>query len=94
MPALCLAGPLTRSEALERLAWIEARLPGAAQGGSEPVVIDLSELTRVDTSAVTFMIALERRARQQGLTLHWKALPASLIALLRLSSAESLFHLE
>lgn len=92
MPALCLTGPLTRSEALERLAWIEARLPASAQG--DPVVIDLSGLTRVDTSAVTFMLALERRSRRQGLTLHWKALPASLLALLRLSSAESLFHLE
>lgn len=94
MPVLCLTGSLTRSEALERLAWIEARLPGSAQGDSEPVVIDLSGLTRVDTSAVTLMIALERRSRRQGLTLHWRALPASLLALLRLSSVESLFHLK
>lgn len=94
MPALCLTGPLTRSEVLERLAWLEARLTGSVQDGSEPVVIDLSGLTRVDTSAVTLMIALERRSRGRGLALRWKALPTSLLALLRLSSAESLFHLE
>jgi ABC-type transporter Mla MlaB component len=94
VPAICLSGPLTRLEVLEKLAWLEVRLPGSSQGDSEPVVIDLSGLTRVDTAAVTLMIALERRSRRQGLTLHWKALPASLLALLRLSSAESLFHLE
>lgn len=94
MPAICLSGPLTRLEVLEKLAWLKARLPASPQGDSEPVVIDLSALTRVDTAAVTLMIALERCSRRQGLTLHWKALPASLLALVRLSSAESLFHLE
>jgi ABC-type transporter Mla MlaB component len=94
LSALCLTGPLTRAEVLDRLSWLESRLPEAPPANASPVVVDLSGLTRVDTSAVTLMIALERRSRQQGLTVYWRSVPASLLALLRLSSAESLFHIE
>lgn len=94
MSAICLTGPLTRAEVLDRLSWLESHLPEGPQASPASVVVDLSGLTRVDTSAVTLMIAVERRSRQQGVTVHWRSVPAPLLALLRLSSAEPLFHIE
>ncbi len=103
MSPLCLSGALTRAEVLDRLSWLTGclREKGAVTGrsGSEPsstpetpITIDLSGITRVDTSAVALMLAAERFARHAGLSLQWRAPPDSLQALLRLSSAQPLFQ--
>lgn len=109
MPPIALTGPLTRAEALERLAWLSGCLeqqvvphsrtvsgsdPEAASSppSHHPVCIDLSGLTRVDTAAVAVMLALERKARVAGLSLLWQGIPASLVALLHLSSVAPLFQ--
>lgn len=64
---------------------------GIAAMDSGDTSIDLSAVTRVDSSAVSVLLSWERYAKEKGLTLQIAHVPSSLEALLVLYGVRSLF---
>ena len=98
---IALSGPLTRAEVMGHLSSFKAQIEacrralpqGAQQGGVAPQLeVDLQGLTQVDTSALAMMLAVEREARAQGVSVCWRGMPPSLEALARLSSVTGVFQ--
>jgi len=85
-------GPLTRDLANAALAMAQAAL--LAWRGNNPqglkCRVDLSNLGRVDTSALAVVLGLQRYARSLGFELVWIAMPAALLELAKLSSVDRL----
>ena len=81
-----LEGPLTFASvaALDaRARELAARLPAQAR-------VDLAQVTRIDSAGVAFLVALWRRAREQGASLVFESVPDSLYPLLQLYDLESI----
>lgn len=66
---------------------LEAGLAAIARGET---AIDLGAVTEVDSSAVASLLAWQRAARQQGRTLKFVNLPASVQSLARLYGVDTL----
>jgi len=47
-------------------------------------VLDFAQVTEVDTSAVSFILELKRRAKQKNVKIGLKNLPANMISLMQL----------
>lgn len=52
--------------------------------------LDLSEVTDIDSSAVSLLLACQRRAQDKGIELHCTNLPAGLRSLMQLYSVAAL----
>jgi phospholipid transport system transporter-binding protein len=58
----------------------------------ERLIIDFSQVTGVDSSAVALLLEWRRRAQQRGKTLTYVNLPANLLALARLYGVAELIQ--
>ena len=52
--------------------------------------MNLAALGKVDTSALTVLLALTRQAQQRGIQLVWSGMPPALLELAKLSSVDAL----
>jgi phospholipid transport system transporter-binding protein len=59
----------------------------------DPLVVDLSSLTQVDTTALSVLLGLKRMAARLNCQLTYAGTPQPLLALARLSSVEQLLEL-
>lgn len=62
----------------------------ASLGGTLPEQVDLSEVDRVDSAGLAFLLELQARAAANGKTIDFRFPPASLKVLARLSQVEGL----
>ena len=85
-------GPLTLQLAPAVLQMAAAELEEAIRGTSagQTVVMNLTALGKVDTSALTVLLALTRQAQQSGIQLVWSSMPPALLELAKLSSVDAL----
>lgn len=85
-------GPLTRDLANAALAMAQSELLvwRAENPQGLKCSVDLSNLGRVDTSALAVVLGLQRYARSLGFELVWTAMPAALLELAKLSSVDRL----
>ena len=69
-----------------------AELDEAIRGVSagQTVVMNLAALGKVDTSALTVLLALTRQAQQRDIRLVWSGMPPALMELATLSSVDAL----
>jgi len=89
-----LSGPLTRLQAVSVMAQTQDWLAQAAQKSQdEPLVVDLSSLTQVDTTALAVLLGLKRMATRLRCQLTYAGAPRPLLALARLSSVDQLLEL-
>ena len=89
-----LSGPLTRLQAVSVMAQAQDWLARSAQKVPlEPLVVDLSSLTQVDTTALSVLLGLKRMAARLNCQLTYAGAPQSLLALARLSSVDQLLEL-
>jgi phospholipid transport system transporter-binding protein len=89
-----LSGPLTRLQAVSVMAQAQDWLAQSAQKAPlEPLVVDLSSLTKVDTTALSVLLGLKRMAARLNCQLTYAGAPESLLALARLSSVDQLLKL-
>lgn len=89
-----LSGPLTRLQAVSVMAQTQDWLAQAAQKSQgEPLMVDLSSLTQVDTTALSVLLGLKRMAARLNCQLTYAGAPQSLLALARLSSVDQLLEL-
>ena len=89
-----LSGPLTRLQAVSVMAQAQDWLAQSAQKAPlEPLVVDLSSLTQVDTTALSVLLGLKRMAARLNCQLTYAGAPQSLLALARLSSVDQLLEL-
>jgi ABC-type transporter Mla MlaB component len=52
--------------------------------------MNLTALGKVDTSALTVLLALTRQAQRRGVRLVWSGMPPALLELAKLSSVDAL----
>ena len=85
-------GPLTRDLADAALAMAQTDL--VVWRGTNPqslkCTIDLSNLGRVDTSALAVVLGSQRYARSLGFEVVWTSIPSALLELAKLSSVDRL----
>ena len=62
----------------------------ASLGGALPEQVDLSEVERVDSAGLAFLLELQARAAASGRTIDFRFPPTSLQVLARLSQVEGL----
>ncbi len=62
--------------------------------GRSQVVVDLSEVKRVDSSGLALMLEWLQLARAQNILLRFRNIPAALLRIARLSNVEELLPLE
>ncbi len=86
-----LSGDLVFASATALLGQIERLLGGAPK---ETLVIDLSGVGDVDSSALALLLEVLERARHHGVALRIRSLSESLIGIARLSNVEKLLPLE
>lgn len=86
------SGPLTLQLAPAVLQMASAELEEALRGATatQTVVMNLSALGKVDTSALTVLLALTRQAERRGVRLVWSGMPPALLELAKLSSVDAL----
>ncbi|MFZ6766920.1 STAS domain-containing protein [Undibacterium sp. Di26W] len=65
---------------------------GLSAIASGQLAFDLSELSKIDSSAVVVMIEWQRNALQQGKELQFQGLPASLLSLIALYGLSEQFQ--
>ena len=89
-----MSGPLTRLQAVSAMAQAQDWLTQAAQRvHREPLVVDLSALTQVDTTALAVLLGLKRMGARLDCPLTYAGAPQPLLALARLSSVDQLLEL-
>jgi phospholipid transport system transporter-binding protein len=86
-----LSGDLVFAQVTPLLAQIE-RLLGNTK--AEHLVIDLSRVDDVDSSALALLLEVMERAREHGVTLRIRSLSEALLGIARLSNVEALLPLE
>ncbi|WP_260294095.1 STAS domain-containing protein [Sedimenticola hydrogenitrophicus] len=86
-----LSGDLVFAHVTALLAQIE-RLLGNTK--AERLVIDLSRVEDVDSSALALLLEVMERARHHGVTLRIRSLSEALLGIARLSNVENLLPLE
>jgi phospholipid transport system transporter-binding protein len=86
-----LSGDLVFAQVTPLLARIE-RLLGNTK--AEHLVIDLSRVDDVDSSALALLLEVMERAREHGVTLRIRSLSEALLGIARLSNVEALLPLE
>jgi phospholipid transport system transporter-binding protein len=64
-----------------------------AQGG-EAVRVDLSAVTRVDSSALALLMGWQRHARRLGKSITLINIPANLASMMQFTGADALFDIE
>lgn len=79
-----LEGPITLREALA------VRLEGEAMIASGCAVVDLAGISRVDSSALSVLLAWRRYASNSGATFELRNIPASLQSLIELYGVNAL----
>lgn len=67
------SGALTLDTATAHISLLDSQLVAGAH-----LIIDFSDVSDVDSSAVALLLAWSRKARAQGATLEWAALPDNL----------------
>lgn len=88
---LCLSGDLVFAHATMLLGQIEKLLRNA---GTDSLVVDLSGVGDVDSSALALLLEVLERARGLGLSLRIRSLSEALLGIARLSNVEKLLPLE
>ncbi len=86
-----LSGDLVFAQVTPLLAQIE-RLLGDTK--AEHLVLDLSRVDDVDSSALALLLEVMERAREHGVTLRIRSLSEALLGIARLSNVEALLPLE
>ena len=61
--------------------------------GGPQIVVDLAEVTRVDSSGLALMLEWLQLARAQNISLRFRNIPSSLLRIARLSNVEGLLPL-
>lgn len=81
-----IAGELTRYSVADK------RLSEQLMQGQEQVEIDLSEVTRVDTAGLAWLIQASSQLQRQGRQLQLNHIPEQLHKLMQLGQVESIFE--
>lgn len=77
--------------------WTQAGAPAvlaAAKDYAEAGSIDMSSITRIDSTAVALLLELTRRAQAQGKTLCFTAIPKQLATLIAFFELDSILTLQ
>ncbi len=82
-----MSGPLTFESAPQLWRDLERQPLGA-----EPLSVDLSRVSEVDSAGLALLVAWKAQQKAVGRDLNFSAAPAQLIALAQLTSAEALFR--
>lgn len=81
-----LEGELTRDTCTHQLEVVKNAVEAGARA------IDLSAVTRVDSTALAFWMALERWSRLQSIDLSWSGLPEQMVSIAQLVGVDELIH--
>lgn len=87
-----IVGELTL-QTLPALLAESARLHPAAPARKQEFELDLSGVTRIDSSAIALLLAWTRTARQAGTTVRFRRAPRQLLAIAEVSGVRSLLPL-
>jgi phospholipid transport system transporter-binding protein len=87
-----VVGELTL-HALPALLAESARLRAAAPAPGQEFELDLSGVTRIDSSAIALLLAWTRAARQAGTAVRFRQAPRQLLAIAEVSGVRSLLPL-
>ena len=77
--------------------WTQAGAPAVLAMANDYVQagsIDLSTITRIDSTAVALLLELSRRAQSQGKTLRFTAAPAKLMTLVGFFEVDSMLSIQ
>ena len=87
-----IAGELTLQN-LPALLAESAQLRAAATASTQEFDLDLSGVTRIDSSAIALLLAWMRAARQAGASVRFRRAPRQLLAIAEVSGVRSLLPL-